>query len=256
MGLGLSGLALAVGYGLQAPQHRPREATAPTAFEGAAAAPAKAWTSLAEQRPLFGVSAGDPALALTRYEARLRPDTGAREDSASYGVFAAGPYLHIALRRSDGEPPASHFVDAARRAAEAGLSLVRLGQPFALATKFNALDIAIATLSNQSGARTCASFRRPSDALGLSLSGWFCDDVAASTLPARLACVIERLVPTPENQDLTLRIAFAETEARALPACAQQALALPAPEQEVQPVFPRQKARRPGRPAHPRQNQI
>ena len=253
--LALFGLALALGNGLQAPQRRLPDDTQPTQSV-AAADPAKVWTSLAEKRPLFGLSAGDPALALTRYEARRRADTGAREDSASYGVFAAGPYFHIALRRSDGELPASHFVDAARRAAQAGLALVRLGQPFALATKFNALDMAIATLSNRNAARTCASFRMPSDALGFGLSGWFCDDAGASALPARLACLIDRLVPTPENQDLTLRIAFAETEARALPACAQQALTPSAPDQELQPVSRRRRDQRPRRPTNPRQNQI
>jgi hypothetical protein len=75
------------------------------------------WTNLAAAAPLFTIAGTRPAPSLTRYQTRIQAETGAREDSATYGAFESGPYLRVDLSRSDAARPASHFVDLARRAA-------------------------------------------------------------------------------------------------------------------------------------------
>jgi hypothetical protein len=207
-GLAAAALVIAVATLVRLPQAAEVPSMA-AAAENRPASRNPVWNQVPNAVPVFALTA--PPAPLTRYEARLDPDTGAREDIASYGAAMAGFHLRVALVRAESAPPASHFVDLARRAAEAGLALVRLGRPEALATRFEALEVADAVLASagSNATRACQSFRLHDAALGIALTGWMCDYAAPAEARAKLACVVDRLTLTPEAGDLALQAIFA-----------------------------------------------
>lgn len=186
------------------------------------------WIEIARPFQLYDLSAPDFARQPQAYEARRHRDGGGREDILTLGAFAGpGPYLRLTLHRRGGEPapPASFFVDLARRGAEAGLGLSRSGQPAALSTRFGPVETSETALADAHDERAgCLAFRF---ALGddvLHASGFACGGDKPMER-ATLACILDRLDLMASGEDRALRDAFAPSELKRDPACGPKARA-------------------------------
>jgi hypothetical protein len=172
---------------------------------------------------------------LSHAAASRRHTDGTREDILTVGSAddADEPHLRLVLVRLRGGAPApsSLYVDVTRRAAEAGLSVARLSQGLVVDTKLGPLEVAEAAFEG-AGARGCLAFRLRHGEADLALSGWLCGTARAFVDARALACVVDRLQPSPQGGDPALRVLFAQAERRRNPACGPAA----AQPEEARPV--------------------
>lgn len=180
------------------------------------------WTAI--NRPIAAYAVHAPELErLPRgYHAR-RHTSRAREDVLTYGTFA-GDGLHARLvmhRDSDGAPPMvqSHFIDTARRAADAGLAVGRMAQATAVSTKFGTAEAADALLLEGSMERACLAFRLTAGENLLRISGWLCGTQARPADRSQLVCLMDRLSLVSAADDQPLKALFAAAERRRDQAC-------------------------------------
>jgi hypothetical protein len=178
---------------------------------------------------MFNLPAPELAKLEKRYEARRHRLGGGRQDFLAFGNPAGpGPYLRLDLYRPGQEEvaDATFFVELARRAAEAGLSIVRSAPPEALTTRFGVFELAdmsLATGKAETGT-PCLGFRNAAANAELRMAGFFCPNPNSSEkrLDARmtLGCLIDRLDLNIAGEDRALAAFFAASEMRRSPACA------------------------------------
>ncbi len=88
----------------------------------------------------------------------------------------------------------SFYVDLARRAAAAELSIGRSLQPQESATRFGRFEIADVDLTEKDGSATpCLGFRSANRDLPLQMAGFACGSKAKPLSRPGLVCLIERL---------------------------------------------------------------
>ena len=122
-------------------------------------------------------------------------DGGIREDNLTLGQFSSGePYLRLDLRQPNGEKRANpdFFLDLTRHAAQAGLSVAKIGQPSPLSTRFGSFEVADIRLSQTSsqGApteRACLAMRLAGAKLPVEIAGISCGDPRSRLTGARSA---------------------------------------------------------------------
>lgn len=181
-------------------------------------APAPVWTPLAPAPALYALEKATGALAI---EARQHA-SGAREDTLTLGLFGNNaPYARLTLVQGAAEPARSFFVDAARRAAQAGLAVSRLAQSRMVATKFGPVEAAAVTLLGLRE-QECQAFRFSDGGSGFGFQGWLCDGQADAPDDAQLACLIDGIAlsgaGSPSLKALFLRVERNRTEACAIAA--------------------------------------
>ncbi len=202
------------------------------------AAPPSPWQPLPNAAPVYALegqeariltslgsaiawSEGRPAPAEgevpLKQEAR-RHEGGGREDVITLGASPDAAQFRLEIRRGVPEPaPTSFYIDVVRRAAEAGLAVVRAATPVQIATKFGPVEAAPALFE---GRGSCLAFRFAHPDLAFRLSGWLCGPEGRPVDEEGLVCAIDRLVLAPGVQDPALRVLFAQAERRRTGGCA------------------------------------
>lgn len=212
------GTALAVAYLLFA-------VDPPAAPEPFRPAPAPTWVEVSKPLPMFDFVAPEFAHSPSTYRMRRHSAGGGRRDILTFGAFAGeGPWLRLEIHQVGGEgaPDQTFFVDAARRASEAGLALDGLGVAAALATRFGPAEWADARLSVPSdnvARENCAAFRFGADKPDLRILGLACGADGVPFSRGQLACLIGRLDLTAARGDLDLQKYFARSELARDAAC-------------------------------------
>lgn len=180
------------------------------------------WMPVARVGAPYVLNVPDLQKLETAHSAR-RHRSGAMEDLLAHGVFAdATPHLHLAiLRHGAGGPgqPASPYLSLTRRAAFAGLSVVRMAQPDAMPTKFGLAETADVVLGQAGHTRACLAFRLVAPEEILGLEGWLCGTPDQPADRAQLSCMIDRLGLLAAGDDRPLRALFAASERRRDPRC-------------------------------------
>jgi hypothetical protein len=129
----------------------------------------------------------------------------------------------LSLTRGPTERPSDRFyVDLVRRAAAAGLAVVRSGQSAPVATKFGLVEVAPVTLS-EGVEQACLAFRFTHPELSFGFQGWLCGAEIRPVAPDQLACFIDRVTLLNGAEDSALKVLFAQAERRRLDSCAPSA---------------------------------
>lgn len=140
------------------------------------------------------------------HEARRHSRTRLREDMIAIGQPQSnGIYARIVMARSaNGEPlpGGSFYLDVTRRAALAGLAVVKSEAPSSLDTKFGPFEMAETEMVSGSIKRPCFAFRGPEAESGIRLTGFVCGTAERKPDPRQLTCFIDRLEPSVEDRSV------------------------------------------------------
>lgn len=194
-----------------------REAEAP------AAAALPVWREISPAPELAVIEAPGLAHYAQRHETWQNRENGARRHILEFSGAEGGsaPALRLVIELPGSEPPPEQpfFVEIARRAAEAGLAVVRAAQPSPLPTRLGTFEAAETGLARGEGdIAACSGFRYINEKPCLRISGFACGELAGP--PGRaLACLIGRLDLAPAAGDADLVWFFASREPGGGPAC-------------------------------------
>jgi hypothetical protein len=196
----------------------------------AAAPPPLAWIDIERPIELFGLNAPDLPRSTLVYEARRHRKGGGRQDILTFGKLNGdqAPFVRLMLYRvgSEQAPQAPLFVELARLAAGAGLSITRSLAPEDLATRFGDFETADIDLAAGAGAGTpCLGFRGAGLDRSFRISGVACGIPMKPLSRPALACLLDRLDLNSAASDGALADFFAATELRRDPICAGTGLA-------------------------------
>ena len=220
-------LALIAAAGLLAQWPRRGAAELDPAPESPAPARRASWVEIAKPFEFYDLSAPLVANEKMSYAARRHTPGGGREDFLTFGDFSAkGPYVRLSIYRHGAEKIAapSFFVDMARRAAPAGISLGKTEVSEMQATRFGGFETAAMVL--QKGRQTrenCRGFRFSVAPPGLTMAGFACGAGDEPLSGDNFACLINRLDLVSAGDDKALRNFFAAAQARVGVGCAEPA---------------------------------
>jgi len=188
--------------------------------------PGAGWVAASEEQPAFRLAPLPqlPGTATLRglmamagmVEGVRHASGGGRDDALIIGdPGQAGPLLRLSLYRpgSEPQPGGSFFVDVARRAGETGMWVERFAPLPALETRLGPVDIAVARLGGQAGARSCVTFKQMRAQPDLRLSGWVCLDGDAPPAPEAAACIIDAVRWQREQDEPQIAALFAASAA-------------------------------------------
>ncbi len=206
---------------LDAPDPTARTATSQAALPPA---PQPIWADIVQPLQLFNVSA--PALAkdARSYAARRNVAGGGRQDILTFGQpNGPSPYLRLQLYRvgSEAAPAAPLYVDLARAAAQADLSIGRSLTPVQMPTRFGDFELADMELTGEKiPALPCLGFRGVALSGKFQISGFACGAKGKPIAQPALSCLIDRLDLNAAGDEKALAVFFAASELRRNPACA------------------------------------
>ncbi|NIX75444.1 hypothetical protein [Microvirga terricola] len=213
----LSSLAIAA-LAYFAREDEPDESGAPKGLTPSVLiAPAPVWKPIPASPALYAL---DKSLGPATAEARQHT-SGGREDTLTLGTFGEARHARIALIQGFSEPARSFFVDLARRAAEAGLSVARNTQSRMVATKFGPVETAAVTLVGATE-QSCQAFRFADASNNFGFHGWLCGAAAPTADDVQLACFVDRITLTNGDYS-TLKALFARAERSRLEVCSPAA---------------------------------
>ncbi|HWG04909.1 MAG TPA: hypothetical protein VG271_07830, partial [Beijerinckiaceae bacterium] len=135
------------------------------------------WVEIARPTPIFALNSSLFGNARLAYEARRAALGGGRRDTLTFGRFGTvDPYLSLSIHQSGDEPARSmpFFVVAARRAGDAGLALMRSGQPALLPTWIGTFEVADIVLADAGRQAPCLGFRLAQHETHLRIAGIAC----------------------------------------------------------------------------------
>lgn len=172
------------------------------------------WTDIAHPLQIFALQSPEFGKDPRAYESRRHRSGGGRQDVLTYGAaLGEGPSFRLALYRHGTEPApaAAFFVDVAREAARAGLSVLRSAQPVPLQTKFGVVESSDLVLARDGIRDNCLALRFGSDSVGFSAVGLYC---GGDHVPDRaaLGCLIDRLDLVSAGDDAPLLRYFTSAE--------------------------------------------
>ena len=143
------------------------------------------------------------------------------------------------------------FLEAARRAAEAGFAVTRSSVPVPMATKFGPAETADILLSADGSEHACVAWRIIGEDAQLRLAGWQCGAAGKAIDRLTLACALDRLDLVGAGDDPALKAYFSRAERNRLPQCGSRngpgpaGVGAAAPEPAVQPGSIRRSTRAP-----------
>jgi hypothetical protein len=191
------------------------------------APPLSQWLDIVRPIEIFSLDAPDFAKDTKIYRARRHREGGGREDMLGFGQLSGKEsFLRLMIYRMGSEtvPHVSFYVDLARRAAAAELSIGRSFQPHVDATRFGPVEVADLDLVAKDGAATpCLGFHSLSEA-PVEMTGFACGTKDKPLSRPGLVCIIERLDLNSAGEDPALASFFSESELKRSPACAGTAL--------------------------------
>jgi hypothetical protein len=186
------------------------------------------WIDIVKPIEIFSLDAPDLAKDTKFYLARRNRDGGGRQDTLGFGQLKAqDPFLRLMIYRVGSEAPlrVSFYVDLARRAAAAELSVTHSLQPQESMTRFGRFEVADLDLIEKDGSATpCLGFRSANGEAPLQMIGFACGTEAKPLSRPGLVCLIERLDLNSAGEDQVLGRFFAEAELKRTPTCAGTAL--------------------------------
>jgi hypothetical protein len=195
----------------------------------ASASTLPAWINISQPLELFSLDAPELARSTLLYEAYRRRKGGGRQDILTFGKLSGEePFVRLMLYRVGAEeaPQAPLFVELARSAAAAGLSIARSLTPEDLATRFGDFETSEVDLVAAAGAPTpCLGFRGVTLDGSFRITGFACGVEAKPLSRPALACLLDRLDLNSAGDDGALANFFAATELRRDPDCAGSGLA-------------------------------
>jgi len=206
------GAGLAAIFGLWLGYTSP--APAPVA-EPAFGEAASTWLDIVKPFQLYEVAATEFEDSWGLYEAQHNLLGGGRRDTLSFGALdKSESYLRVSFYRIGREDAAepTMWVEMARRAAGAGLSVDRASAPTLLPTRFGAFEASDLTMSGAAGVRVCIGFRLSETSPRLRISGFACGEQGRPFDRSALACVIDRFDLVAAGEDSQLRAFFARAE--------------------------------------------
>lgn len=183
---------------------------------GALVSPPPAWDPVVSPAIMFAFDMPELDLPNMVVEARDYRQ-GGREDMISIGAANDPFYLRIALNRSQSQHNGSFYIDLARNAARAGLSVRRNARTTEIATKFGSFEAAQAVLASDSDTR-CLAFRGKAIDGKMSMHGWLCGE-ERFVADDMLACFLDRLTATPALRERELETELRALDKRRTPAC-------------------------------------
>jgi hypothetical protein len=185
----------------------------------AAAAPAAETASPAKQYSAFDISS--PEFAKDKKSFAVKQfEGGVREDNLTFGRFASGEaYMRLDIRQPAAEKRTvpDFYLDMARHAAQAGLSVTKISQPTPLSTRFGSFEVADIRLSQPSGEgasteRACLAMRLAGGKQPVEIAGLSCG-VPAKPLDRRaLGCILDRLDYSASGENKALDAFFLAAE--------------------------------------------
>jgi len=184
------------------------------------------WIAITRPIAIFNLEAPELGREAPAIEARRSQGGGQREDLLSFGSFAgSAPHLSLRLRTGDGiaASPNSFTVTLVHAAALRSLAVERGGTPAAIETRFGPLETADIVLGDGNESRACLAFRTVGSEAPFAMSGWWCAGAKPSDRK-QLTCLIDRLDLANAGAEPELRAAFARSELRRQPGCAQPRL--------------------------------
>ncbi|MBG0809092.1 hypothetical protein IY145_06850 [Methylosinus sp. H3A] len=226
-------------------------------------APQDATTSVAAAPPALVKSAPAPVVAPERVAAfRLEaPEidrepkiafdpalpSGGRQETHAFGGFDTGrAYLRLDILQPAGEKlgNSDFFLDVARHAAQAGLGVVRIGQPTPLVTRAGAFEAAEIKLSLRDGGvaaaavgeRSCLAVRLVNASLSMEIAGIACGAGAKPMDRRAMGCLLDRVYYLPSGENKALARSFPKVEGPgclAAPSTGETEAAKPAPKKRA-----------------------
>ncbi|WP_018266877.1 hypothetical protein [Methylosinus sp. LW4] len=149
--------------------------------------------------------------------------SGGRQETHAFGAFDTGrPYLRLDILQPAGEKlgNSDFFLDVARHAAQAGLGVVRIGQPTPLVTRAGAFEAAEIKLSLREGGvaaaaageRSCLAMRLVNASLSMEIAGIACGAGAKPIDRRAMGCLLDRIYYLPAGDNKALARSFPKTE--------------------------------------------
>lgn len=174
-------------------------------------APPPVWQPLIRPAALYALDGPEGKALPVSLEAR-RHASGGREDTLVFGHFGDPGHGRLSIARGVFEPDTGRFyIDLVRRAAEAGLSVVRSAQSRTLATKFGTVEAAAVTLAETSE-QACLAFRFTHPEISFGFRGWLCGSEDRPVSEAQVVCLIDRLALINAGEDPPLKVLFAQAD--------------------------------------------
>jgi hypothetical protein len=181
-------------------------------------APPPTWEPVERAAALYGIELPDASLSLSTTVRRHA--SGGREDTLLLGAFGEAGHARISVSRNLALLEAgSFYVDLVRRAAQAGLSVVRSSQSRPVATKFGMLEVAPVALL-ESTEQACLAFRFAHEEVTFAFRGWLCGSDAKPVSESQLVCLIDRLALAGGKDDAALKVLFAQADRKRSESCA------------------------------------
>jgi len=191
----------------------------------AAPRPAPAWVEDAEGARLFAMPANAFGSAPAFHAARRQAAGPGRIEQLAFGSPEAGaPHLRLSLFRAGEEAGASvsFWLEMARRAGEAGLSLERAAAvPDVAPTRLGAFHVGALRVRSAESARACLGFRHEAAEPPLVISGLACLAAGERETREALVCALEGLTIADPVADPAAAAFFARARARQ-PECRAQ----------------------------------
>jgi len=149
--------------------------------------------------------------------------SGGRQETHAFGAFDTGRhYLRLDILQPAGEKlgNSDFFLDVARHAAQAGLGVVRIGQPTPLVTRAGAFEAAEIKLSLREGGvaaaaageRSCLAVRLVNASLSMEIAGIACGAGAKPMDRRALGCLLDRVYYLPSGDNRALARSFPKVE--------------------------------------------
>ena len=173
------------------------------------------WIDISRPFQIYTLDQPEFAKTSKTYAARRQENGAGREDVLTFGHFGgSGPFLHIGIRRFGNTVAAMPglYVEAARRAAESGLSIGHSASTNQIASRFGALDYADVTLESGGVSTPCQAFRLAETGPDLNVSGIYCAANSKLPEPGLTVCLLDRLGLAAAGEDVALRGIFGAAE--------------------------------------------
>jgi hypothetical protein len=176
-----------------------------------------------KRAPVFDIDSIDLATEKKSHAVRDDGKGEGRQETLSVGAFEDGKlFLRFDFRRLAGEKlvNSDFYLDMARRAAQAGLAVKRIGPPSPISTRFGPFEAAEIRLSQTgeggapSGAaeRGCLAVRMSSVKAPVEIAGLACGAAAKPIDRRVMSCLLDRLRYVPSGEDKALERLFAGAE--------------------------------------------
>ena len=189
------------------------------------------WVRLSKPLMLYSVDAPEFAKLPQQHHARRHATGNGREDRFTVGQFESDQlYYAVRLYRPGGEkaPDSTLYIDTVRRAADDGMTVVRVAATDQHRTKFGPASVADAQVQAQSQEgekhRACLTFRVVTGDETLTISGLACGQEKKPVDRAMLTCFIDRIALMASGDDAKIRQIFSDAELSRHAGCTKSSL--------------------------------